>query len=136
VHAVAEICATTGTIWENYAPDSVAAGRHVNGEPVVRDMVGWSGIGPILYFLEFGVGLKPDAVRNTLRWEIRSSARCGCERYRFNGHVISLVAIPIPGGKRVNIKVNTDGPFTLAVTHEGTTRSESIPKGTVEMEFP
>ena len=136
VHAVAEICATTGTIWENYAPDSVAPGRHVNGEPVVRDMVGWSGIGPILYFLEFGVGLKPDAASNTLRWEIRSPMRSGCERFRFNGHVISMVATPLPGEKRTRIKVNTDGPFTLVVKREGITRTESISRGNSELEIP
>jgi hypothetical protein len=136
VHAVAEICATTGTIWENYAPDSVAPGRHVDGAPVVRDMVGWSGIGPILYFLEFGVGLKPDAASNTLRWEIRSPMRSGCERFRFNGHVISLVAAPLPGEKRTRITVNTDGPFTLVVVRDGITRTESIPKGKSGLEIP
>jgi len=136
IHAVAEICATTGTIWENYAPDSVAPGRHENGEPVVRDMVGWSGIGPILYFLEFAVGLKPDAANNILNWEIRSPMRSGCERFRFNGHVISLVATPQHGEKKTHISVKTDGPFTLKVTRDGTTIKESIPKGALELDIP
>jgi hypothetical protein len=99
-------------------------------------MVGWSGIGPILYFLEFGVGLKPDAASNTLRWEIRSPMRSGCERFRFNGHVISLVAAPLPGEKRTRITVNTDGPFTLVVVRDGITRTESIPKGKSGLEIP
>jgi neutral trehalase len=38
----------TGTVWENYAPDSLAPGKPAKG-----DFVGWSGIGPIMYLLEF-----------------------------------------------------------------------------------
>jgi hypothetical protein len=99
-------------------------------------MVGWSGIGPILYFLEFAIGLKPDAPSNTLRWEIRSHQRSGCERFRFNGHLVSLVATPQPSKKRAHLIVKTDGPFTLIVTREGISATESIPPGTTEREFP
>jgi hypothetical protein len=136
IHAVAEVFVNTGTIWENYAPDSVAPGRHVNHDPVVRDMVGWSGIGPILYFLEFAIGLKPDAGSNTLRWEILSHKRSGCNRFRFNGHLVSLVATPRPGGKRTHLSINTDGPFTLLITRDGISATESIPTGITEQEFP
>ena len=50
---VAEVFHQTGTIWENYAPDSVHQGKPAKG-----DFVGWSGIGPILYLLEYAIGLK------------------------------------------------------------------------------
>ena len=136
LHAVAEVYENTGTIWENYAPDSVAPGRHVNRDPVVRDMVGWSGIGPILYFLEFAVGLKPDAASNTLRWEICTRQRSGCERFRFNGHMVSLLATPLPGGKRVHLTIKSDGPFTLIVARGGISGTESIRPGTTERDFP
>jgi len=35
----------TGTIWENYAPQTIAAGA-----PARKDFVGWSGLGPIAFF--------------------------------------------------------------------------------------
>ncbi|MEI8374341.1 MAG: trehalase family glycosidase [Planctomycetota bacterium] len=48
---VGEVFRTTGTVWENYAPDATKPGKPAKG-----DFVGWTGIVPILYFLEFGIG--------------------------------------------------------------------------------
>lgn len=72
---VADVFARTGTIWENYAPDAKEPGRNTDSSLVAKNFVGWSGIAPILYFLEYGVGLKPDAENNELIWNIRSDAR-------------------------------------------------------------
>jgi hypothetical protein len=129
VAAVAEVYRETGTIWENYAPDSLAPGRHTNGDPVVRDMVGWSGIGPILFFLEYAVGLSPNASANVLRWDLRSLQRSGCARYRFNGHVLSLEASPSPGGTTVRLTVDTDGPFRLLIRYRGHEQAFDLPRG-------
>ena len=41
---------------------------------------------PIVFFLEFAIGLKPDAPTNTLTWNLAASGTIGCERYRFAGH--------------------------------------------------
>lgn len=133
VAIVADICRETGTIWENYAPDVPVPGRHENGDPVVRDMVGWSGIGPILYFMEFAVGLRPDAPSHRLTWTIRSAMRSGCDRYRFDGHVVSLSAVPAPGGQTVALTVTSDGPFTLDVRTHSTTHTYEIAKGTTAL---
>jgi hypothetical protein len=127
---VSDICRETGTIWENYAPDAAVPGRHENGDPVVRDMVGWSGIGPILYFMEFAVGLRPDAPMHRLQWTIHSAMRSGCQRYRFDGHVVSLSALPDPGGRTVTITIASDGPFTLDVRYRGTAHTFEVPQGT------
>jgi hypothetical protein len=129
VSAVADVYKETGTIWENYAPDAIAPGRHVDGAPVVRDMVGWSGIGPILYFLEYGVGLRPHAPQNRLAWSIRSMERSGCERFRFNGHLVSVVARPEPGGRSVLVTVDSDGAFTLDLRYREIRRSLAVPAG-------
>ncbi|HEY3755667.1 MAG TPA: trehalase family glycosidase [Opitutaceae bacterium] len=99
----------TGTIWENYAPEAPAPGL-----PAKRDFVGWSGLGPIDWLLEFGIGLQPDALSNTLHWEMRSAQRAGCDRYRFNGHLASLVAEPMAGSPgRSSVTVSSDGAFIL-----------------------
>ncbi|MEO8026152.1 MAG: trehalase family glycosidase [Bryobacteraceae bacterium] len=102
IETVSATLEKTGTIWENYSPTEAAPGR-----PARKNFVGWSGIGPILYLLEYGVGLKPDAPRNRLEWRIDGTARVGCRRYRFNGHVVDLIA---EGGV---VRVESDGAFEL-----------------------
>ncbi len=68
----------------------------------------------------------------TLYWAFRSDMRSGCERYRFHGHTLSVLATPLAGDKRVHIRVATDGPFTLCVTRGEVSWSESIPAGITE----
>lgn len=114
----------TGTVWENYAPDSVSPGNQAQ-----KDFVGWSGIGPILYLLEYGLGLKPDAVRNELSWDIRARKTLGCERYRFNGHVADLAAVPAAEGTGWDVSVRSDGDFTLRVRTTGAARSFPVRPG-------
>ena len=127
---VADVYGKTGTIWENYSPEAREPGR-----PARPDFVGWSGIGPIMYFLEYGIGLQPNAARNELLWELRSGGRQGCERFRFAGHVSSLVAEPVPGSRdKYHIAVESDGGFTLNVVHDGTSAIFQIKKGHQEFE--
>ncbi len=116
----------TGTVWENYAPDKAVPGE-VNGRQVGRDFVGWSGIGPILYLLEYGIGLKPDAAKNELQWDLRSTKRIGCERYRFNGRVVDLLATP--NDHRWRIHVVADGDFTLKISAIGQEKSFAVKNG-------
>lgn len=105
------VFAQTGTVWENYAPDADAPGC-----PAQPDFVGWTGIVPILFLLEFAIGLKPDAAGNTLTWKLNTAKKTGCDRYRFNGRVVSLCAEPVgPEGGESRITVTADGEFTLVV---------------------
>jgi len=115
LRTVGEVFATTGTVWENYAPDAVKPGK-----PARRDFVGWTGIVPISYLLEYGIGLRADAPNNRLTWVLTSTKRCGCERFRFNGHTATLVAQPSndPAGL-VEVTVESDGQFQLWVECHG-----------------
>jgi glycogen debranching enzyme len=119
-----QVFAKTGTVWENYAPDAAEPGNQAQ-----KDFVGWSGIGPILYLLEFGLGLKPDAPTNTLTWDIQAHKRLGCERYRFNGHVVDLDAVPAADGSRWSLTVRSDEEFTLKVSASSTDRTFPVKKG-------
>jgi glycogen debranching enzyme len=122
----------TGTIWENYAPDAVAP-----GEPAKGDFVGWSGLGPILYLLEYAIGLKPDAPRHALHWDLRSPLRCGCARYRCNGRVVSLLASPVsgPAGER-RITIEADGPLALTIAQGNVRCTYAVGAGRREFDFP
>ncbi len=122
---VGEVFKTTGTVWENYAPDDAKPGR-----PAKPDFVGWTGIVPILYFIEYAVGLKPDAVNNRLTWTLASKKRCGCERFRFNGHVATLIAKPADGQPdAAEVTVESDGEFQLTVHRGGKKRDFNVKEG-------
>jgi len=121
----------TGTIWENYAPDAARP-----GQPAKADFVGWSGLGPILYLLEFGIGLRPDAPKNQLLWEPVFAGRQGCERYRFNGHVVSLLAQPAaPEIGKLTLTVKSDGEFTLLLKRQDDLRRFPIRAGEQTFEY-
>jgi hypothetical protein len=120
---VFEVYKKTGTVWENYAPDSAAPGK-----PAKPDFVGWSGITPILMLLEYKIGLKPDAATNALAWRIDANKRIGCERFRFNGHTATLKAAPAADG-RWKISVESDGEFTLRAERSGRARKFRVKRG-------
>ncbi len=122
----------TGTVWENYAPDAIEPGA-----PAMKDFVGWSGIGPIMYLLEYAIGLVPNAPRNELVWNLGPGGRRGCERFRFAGKVVSLTAAPMPADDpRMRITVTADGPFTLRVEREGRAHAFEIRAGRQELTVP
>ncbi|TWT40957.1 Glucosidase YgjK precursor [Phycisphaerae bacterium RAS1] len=104
----------TGAIWENYAPTRVA-----RGDGALRDLVGFSGLGPINFLLEYGIGLRPDAPNRRLTWTIRSERRVGCDRYRFGDVAVSLVCEPAdPDGQRELRAVST-GDIRLRILLHG-----------------
>jgi hypothetical protein len=117
-----DVYRATGTIWENYAPDSAEPGK-----PAKKDFVGWSGIGPIMYLLEYAIGLQPDAAHNRLHWKIPAGVRCGCERFRFNGRVVSLLAEP--GKRRTTIHADSTAPFRLQLQAGAKTQTVPIAAG-------
>ena len=122
---VAHVYEKTGTIWENYAPD-----HPQHGNEAKADFVGWGGIGPIAYFFEYAIGLRPDAAHNRLVWRIEPGGRRGCERFRFNGHVVSLIAGPAtPGSKAEIIQVESDAPFELQAYYQGASRTFPVKAG-------
>jgi hypothetical protein len=126
---VAHVYETTGTIWENYSPDHVQPGKPAKG-----DFVGWSGIGPIMYLLEYAIGLRADALHNRLVWRIEPGGRRGCERFRFNGHVVSLAAEPaVDGSKGETLRVQSDSSFELQTYFQGTMKTFAVKVG--EQEF-
>jgi hypothetical protein len=72
----------TGTVWENYAPESAAPGA-----PSKPDFVGWTGLPPIAVLLEYVFGLRPDAPARRLVWDVRLTDAHGVRRYPFGPDV-------------------------------------------------
>lgn len=107
---VVRIYKQTGTIWENYAPQ-----RLTQGDPSRKDFVGWSGMGPILYFIEYAIGIKPDAVSNTIIWNVRSDGKVGIENLWFNNKTVSLICEKADAKGCRLITAKSDGEFTLKI---------------------
>lgn len=114
----------TGTIWENYAPQQVA-----QGQPAKGDFVGWSGIGPIAFFIEYAIGVRADALNNAVTWDIRSPSRVGVERFWFGGKTVSLVCEKADSDGGRTITVNSGGGFDLTVKWQSTTKTVQVPAG-------
>ena len=86
---IADIFKSTGTIWENYPADYLDQGY--SDHP---DMVGWSGMAPILFFIKYGVGLSP-AADGSLNWDLRfldNAEIVACSNYWWMGKTASLKA--------------------------------------------
>jgi len=124
LHNVIEVYKQTGTLWENYAPQSTA-----RGEPAKGDFVGWTGIGPIALFIEYEVGVRANAIDNEITWNIKSSKRLGIENFWFGGKTVSLLCEePNSKGHRL-VKVKSTGTFRLRIRLNGKVEDIEVPAG-------
>jgi hypothetical protein len=124
LRVITSVFKATGTVWENYAPDTAKPGTPAKG-----DFVGWSGLGPILYLIEYGIGVRTDAPSNTITWNIRSPQRVGIERLRFGGTTVSLTCDAPDAQRRRTVRVRSDAAFHLKLTCEGAAREVDVPTG-------
>jgi hypothetical protein len=112
----------SGTIWENYAPE-FAEGHGV------RDMVGWSGLGPISMLIENIIGVRTSAANNQITWRIRLKGENGVKNLTMGSTHVSLFASVAAFGQR-DLTVTTDAPFTLKVDNGDKTIVTPIKPGT------
>ncbi len=107
---IAKIYMNTGHIWEYYPPDFIDKGDNDH-----KDFVGWTGIGPIRYVLEYAVGLVADAAANTLYWEVDtellSMGEIGCKSYRFANITTDLLIEK--NGTDCELTVSSDKEYKL-----------------------
>jgi len=114
----------TGTIWENYAPQKVA-----QGAPAKPDFVGWSGIAPILFLIEYAIGIKANAVTNAITWDIHSLRRVGVERFWFGGKTLSLICEEPDSDQKRSIKVTSEDMVDLTVRAANRVQHVKVPAG-------
>jgi len=75
---VVRVFEDTGTVWENYAPESAD-----RGIPAKPDFVGWTGLPAIAVMLEEVFGLQQDVPAHTLVWDVRLLDEHGVAGYPF-----------------------------------------------------
>ena len=119
-----EVFQATGTVWENYAPDCGQPGKPAKGG--LRRLDGHRAH-PVLPRVR--IGLKPDAPNNRLTWVLTSKKRCGCERFRFNGHTVTLLAEPKATTSQMQITVESDGAFQFHIVRGARQWDEAVHVG-------
>ena len=118
---------STGTLWENYAADSIAPGNISRPE-----FAGWTACGPISSLIETIIGIDLDAPNRRVTWDLSRGDKHGVERLRLGGTSISLVFDPIQDA----IYVSSDAEFELVVTRDGETSGKLMPKGRSVLDKP
>ena len=81
--AVVRCYETTGTVWENMAPEHNSGGEPVPGDPAKADFVGWGALGPIAVLFEYVFGIRASVPEATITWDVRLTDRHGIRRYPF-----------------------------------------------------
>lgn len=108
---------TTGTLWENWAPEHVAPGQQA-----AKDFVGWGGLPPIAVLLEFVFGLEGRVGREgaTLRWEPGVLEGHGVKRYPLSGGLVDLACEPRTSrAEKPKITVTSTVDFELTLCWDG-----------------
>ncbi len=101
----------TGTLWENYAPESC-----MRGIPSRPGFVGWSGCGPVQLLIENILGFRPDAPENRLQWNIQRIDRHGIRNLRFGKVIVTAIAEKRSDlTKPIEIAVDSNVPFNLEI---------------------
>jgi len=116
VAAVTKVFQNTQTLWENYAPETVAAGGWAKG-----DFVGWGGLGPIAVLLEYVMGIRADVPNATLTWDIRLTAEHGIRQYPYGaaGLLDLHVQRRSDPTQSPEVKIKTTLPLTVQLSWPG-----------------
>ncbi len=113
---VAAIFEQTGTLWENYAPETMEPGM-----PAKKDFVGWTGLTPVALLFENIFGLRPMVPENTLIWDIRLLERHGVKHYPFgrNGVLNLMCDQRETCEEEPRLTVHTTVPLTIEIQWHG-----------------
>lgn len=113
---VVKVYEDTGTLWENYAPESAQPGI-----PAKPDFVGWTGLPGIAVLFEEIFGLQPDVPNRTLLWDVRLLDEHGVERYPFGAKGLLDLKCYARSSvlEKPMIEIRSNVPVTLKVVWAG-----------------
>ena len=116
IEKIVERYLETGTIWENYAPETGVLPKNSR-----KDFVGFSGVSPISIFLENIIGIRADVPDNQLTWDVRLSEEHGILQYPFGKK--GIIHLLCKQRKSVNeepeITISSNIPIVLKVHWAG-----------------
>ena len=109
----------TGTVWENYAPESFDTGN-----PSKPDFVGWTGCGPIQLLIENIIGIKMNCIDKNITWDLYRKDKHGIENLSMGKDKVSLIY----DGEN-EIIINSEVEFELILQNADMEKSFHIVKG-------
>ncbi len=123
---VGEVFDKTGTFWEYYAPEASDPGLLAR-----PDFVGWSGLVPIAVLIEIIFGLKANALRKTIQWDVQLTDEFGIERFPIgNEGMLSLkCAARRSKGEKPKIEITSNTALKLLLSWEGGKATHDILPG-------
>lgn len=122
---VVDVFVKTGTLYENYAPESASPGN-----PAAPDFVGWTGLAPISILLEDVFGIRPDAQAHRIEWNLFLTDAFGVDNYPLGDATVSLhCAKREKEGDEPVVTVHSDKPITLLLRYAGGEKELSVPGG-------
>lgn len=110
LNTVVDVYNKTGTLWENYAPESSSKGGAAKD-----DFVGWTGLAPISVLFEYVFGIQPDSERNKIVWRINRTERHGILNYPFGDATLDLICEARKENEPPNITVCSNKPVTIEI---------------------
>jgi hypothetical protein len=127
VENVARVFAETGTLWENYAPESVRPGK-----PAGRDFVGWTGLSAISIPIEYVIGVQTTDEASALSWTIRLIERHGVQRHPIgkSGSIDLICAARQSADEPASVEISTDTSVTIMLTRGDRHRRAVLQPGT------
>jgi hypothetical protein len=123
---VTRIFETTGTVWENLAPEFPKPGNPAKG-----DFVGWGGLPATAVLFEYAFGLRPDCAHNTLVWDVHLTEEHGIRQYPYgkDGLLNLTCAARKSTSERPQIVAESNVPLTLRVVWHGQSETYLLTPG-------
>lgn len=124
---IADVFEHTDTLWEYYAPEGSAAGKHAK-----PNYAGWGGLAAIAMLLEDVIGLRIDWPLRQVIWNrhLDTNRHYGIQNYPLGGDgTLSLM------GDAEQVVVTTDVPFTLTIRDLSTDLKVPVSMGKMEIDL-
>ncbi len=115
LRTVVNVYNESGTLYENYAPESDS-----KGNPAKPDFVGWTGLAPISIMFEYVFGIHPNAQQKKLTWHINLTEKHGIRQYPLGDATVDLICYARDSESAAPIiALRSDKPITLEVEWNG-----------------
>jgi glycogen debranching enzyme len=111
VENVTKVFNATSQVYENYAPEAP-----LPGDPAKAGYVGWAGLGPISVLFEYVFGIRTDAPRAYVEWNVRRTERHGVLRLPVGNIAVDLICEARENeNSEPTVKVLSNAPVTVKI---------------------
>lgn len=86
LNVLTKVYNSTKTLWENYSSEIDMPGNRSKPK-----FVGWTGIVPITLLIENIIGIRVNALNNTIYWNIQRNDKHGIKNFKFGKNSVNLI---------------------------------------------